>query len=401
MMDPLWASFHEKVFDIQDAAQVLSQAASKGDFADAVMKADQSLTNSLVPPRASSESLRARTSILESSGSLQNMLRDPRGLLEHLMFQVQLLASLQWLSSFEVLACIPIEHPTTFEDVAELASVPKNQLIRVTRIAAMAGFLHEPNPGHVVHNAKLRRQHAAFDRLSAYNYANDLPSICDWQSLGAGTVVEVCARSVDTITALPQLSEELKFIVQTNDSKMYDHLTLVPRSNQECRSSFTPLNGITLPTTAGRDNPTARVSIQYRTDGGPQTVQGAAVYLYYIPPPSVTRKVEQVLAELDAELRAHYSVLQSCPNATMLVVMHLLPDPGVLSGHVEANLRTLDMLLHQLSNQRLLEEQDTLNVLGQIRDSTGRFVLVKTSVDRHRPVTVLQIKAEVDNTSSL
>lgn len=89
-MDPSWASFHEKVFDIQDAAQVLSQAASKGDFADAVTKTNHSPNDSLVPSRASSESLRARTSILESSGSLQTMLRDPRGLLEHLMFQVSL-----------------------------------------------------------------------------------------------------------------------------------------------------------------------------------------------------------------------------------------------------------------------------------------------------------------------
>lgn len=170
--------------------------------------------------------------------------------------QVQLLASLQWLSSFQVLACIPIEHPTTFEDVAELASVPESQLIRVARITAMAGFLREPQPGHVVHSAlsaqfvlepfsldallfisdvvnptsmqmtratktygetqnpdrtpyqlvfhttpdsvvdtKLRRQHAAFDRLSAYNYVTDLSSIYDWHSLGAGTVVEVRTAS--------------------------------------------------------------------------------------------------------------------------------------------------------------------------------------------------------------
>ncbi|KAG9854989.1 hypothetical protein KCU98_g2057, partial [Aureobasidium melanogenum] len=390
------------------------------------------------------------------------MLRDPRGLLEHLMFQVQFLASLQWLCSFQVLACIPIEHPTTFEDVAELASVPKCQLIRVTRIAAMAGFLREPKPGHVVHSAlsaqfvlepfsldallfisdvvnptsmqmtkatktygetqhtdrtpyqlvfhttpdsivdtKLRRQHAAFDRLSAYNYVTDLSSIYDWHSLGAGKVVEVCARSVDTITALPRLSGELEFIVQTNDSKMYDHMAFLSRSGQESRSSATSLHQISLQTTAGCENSTTRVKIQHRTEGGPQTVQGAAVYLYYIPPPSVTRKVEHVLAELDAELRAHYSVLQSCPNATMVVVIHMLPDPGVLSGHLEASLRTLDILLHQLTNQRLLEEQDVLNVLGQIRDSTGRLVLVKKSVDRHRPVAVLQIKAEVFPTLSL
>lgn len=182
---------------------------------------------------------------------------------------------------------------------------------------------------------------------------------------------------------------------------MYDHMTLLSRSDQKSRSSATPVNTIALPTSAGLDNPTARVKVQYRTDGEPQTVQGAAVYLYYIPPLCVARNVEQVLAELDAELRSHYSVLRGCPNATMVVVMHLLPEPGVLSGHMEANLRTLDILLHQLTNQRLLEEQDVLNVLGQIRDSTGRLVLVKKSIDRHRPVTVLQIKAEVFPTLSL
>lgn len=166
--------------------------------------------------------------------------------------QIQLLASLQWLCSFQVLACIPIEQPTTFDDVAELASVPKCQLIRIARITAMAGFLHEPEPGHIVHSAlsaqfvlepysldallfvsdiasptsmqmtratrisgeidkldqtpyqllfhatsksavdvKRRRQHAAFNRLSAYTYVTDLPSIYDWSALGAGTVVEV------------------------------------------------------------------------------------------------------------------------------------------------------------------------------------------------------------------
>lgn len=166
--------------------------------------------------------------------------------------QIQLLASLQWLCSFQVLACIPIEQPTTFDDVAELANVPKCQLIRIARITAMAGFLREPEPGHIVHSAlsaqfvlkpysldallfvsdianpmsmqmtratrisgetegldqtpyqllfhaapksatdaKRRRQHAAFSCLSAYTYVTDLPSIYDWYTLGAGTVVEV------------------------------------------------------------------------------------------------------------------------------------------------------------------------------------------------------------------
>ncbi|KAK6003396.1 hypothetical protein QM012_009167 [Aureobasidium pullulans] len=453
-MDNSWASFHEKVFDIQDAAQVLSLAASKGDFGDTVLKEDHPRTRPLVSSGASNESLRARTSILESSDFLQSMLRDPRDLLDHLMFQVQLLASLQWLVSLQVLACIPLEDPTTFEDVAELASVSKSQLTRTARITAMVGFLCESEPGCVVHSAlsarfvlepfsldavlfisdiaspistqmtratttygdtqkldqtpfelvfhttpnsiehtKLRRQHAAFNRLNAYNYAADLSSMYDWHSLGMGTVVEICARSVDTVTALPRLSDKLAIIIQTNDVEMYDHMVLLSR--QDCRAASTSIHTVALTGSVRRASSTTRVNIQYRSHGAPQTVHGAAVYLYYAPPPSATRQVDQVLAELEAELRSHYPVLRATPNVTLVIAMHLLPDPGVLSSHVEANLRTMDILLHQLANQRLLEERDILNLLGGIHDSSGRLVLAKKSVDRHRPVTVLEIKAEV------
>ena len=180
---------------------------------------------------------------------------------------------------------------------------------------------------------------------------------------------------------------------------MHDHMQVLSR--QDCRPPSRSLSTAASPTTTRRATTTTRVNVQYRTHGAPQTVQGAAVYLYYVPPPSTTRTVDQVLGELDAELRAHYPVLRAIPNATLVVVMHLLPDLGVLSGHVEANLRTLDILLHQLTNQRLLEEQDILNTLDRIRDSTGRLVLVKKSTDRHRPVTVLEIKAEMFPTPSL
>lgn len=181
---------------------------------------------------------------------------------------------------------------------------------------------------------------------------------------------------------------------------MHDHMQVLSR--QDCRPPSGSLSTAAVsPTTARRAISTTRVQVQYRTPGAPQIVQGAAVYLYHVPPPSTTRTIDQVLAELDAELRAHYPVLRATPSTTLLVVMHLLPDPGVLSGHVEANLRTLDILLHQLTNQRLLEEQDILDALDRIRDSTGRLVLVKKSIDRHRPVTVLEVKAESFLTTSL
>lgn len=203
---------------------------------------------------------------------------------------------------------------------------------------------------------------------------------------------------MDSIAALPRLSQDLKFIVQTSDIAIHDHMMLVSR--QDCGVPSTSHRNIPCSTTTGRSTSTTRVQTQYRAENAPQTVQGASVYLYYIPPPSATRTIDQVLAELEAELRSHYPVLRASPKATLVVVIHLLPEPGVLSGSVESNLRTMDILLHQLTNQRLLEEQDILNALNHVCDRTGRLVLVKKSIDRYRPVTVLEIKAEVFPTLS-
>ena len=39
------------------------------------------------------------------------------------------------------------------KDVADLAGVPETQLLRIIRMTATAGFLFEPQPGHVAHTA--------------------------------------------------------------------------------------------------------------------------------------------------------------------------------------------------------------------------------------------------------
>ena len=68
------------------------------------------------------------------------------------MLQNQLLASLHWLGEFQVLACIPLSGSVPFKDVADLAGVTESQVSRVVRMTATAGFLHEPQPGHVAHS---------------------------------------------------------------------------------------------------------------------------------------------------------------------------------------------------------------------------------------------------------
>lgn len=63
-----------------------------------------------------------------------------------------MLACLQWLGDFQVLACVPLAHEVAFKDVADLAGVPVAQLCRVVRMTATAGFLCEPQPGDVAHS---------------------------------------------------------------------------------------------------------------------------------------------------------------------------------------------------------------------------------------------------------
>lgn len=67
--------------------------------------------------------------------------------------QNQLLACLQWLGGSQVLACIPLSGSVPSKDVADLAGVSEKQLCRVVRMTATAGFLHEPQPGHIAHTA--------------------------------------------------------------------------------------------------------------------------------------------------------------------------------------------------------------------------------------------------------
>ena len=52
-----------------------------------------------------------------------------------------------------MLACIPLSGSVSLKDVSDLAGVPEAHLGRVVRMMATAGFLCEPEPGHVAHSA--------------------------------------------------------------------------------------------------------------------------------------------------------------------------------------------------------------------------------------------------------
>ena len=65
--------------------------------------------------------------------------------------QNQLLANLQWLCEFQVLACVPIDDVVPLSDVAFFAGVPEAELLRVVRMLATAGFLRECDGQRLAH----------------------------------------------------------------------------------------------------------------------------------------------------------------------------------------------------------------------------------------------------------
>lgn len=90
------------------------------------------------------------------------------------LLKSQLLACLHWLGDFQVLACIPLRHSVPIKDISDLAGVPEAQLCRIARMTMAFGFLCEPQPGRLSHNA-----------LSAAFVTN--PSLLDAVMFLAGT----------------------------------------------------------------------------------------------------------------------------------------------------------------------------------------------------------------------
>lgn len=88
----------------------------------------------------------ARRNILAVVARLQTLLAEPTDFIQHLASQNQLLACLQWLGDFQVLACIPLKGSVPAKDVADIVNVPELQLCRIVRMTATAGFSTNLNP---------------------------------------------------------------------------------------------------------------------------------------------------------------------------------------------------------------------------------------------------------------
>ncbi|KAI1378723.1 hypothetical protein F4677DRAFT_453398 [Hypoxylon crocopeplum] len=331
---------------------------------------------------------------------------EPADFIQHLAIQNQLLACLKWLSEFQVLACIPLNGSLSVEEVADLASVPETQLGRVVRMTATAGFLQEPQPGHIAHTplsapfvtnlafldaAMFLAETAAPAALhmatatqchgnqSAYSIAfptsQPFPSVCvertrlqrqwsayrlcvgdfddgvnellgwlKWSSLGSAYIVDACAHSTDAAVALAEMNPSLRFIVQTVEPEQDD-------------------NGI-IETFGGR------ITVQRRMPAATQVVKNAAVYIIRLTTPFTI-----LPAHMLAELGAHLDVLRANASAILILTLPLLPEPRSVSPDIEAKARLRDLCRLQLTNQCEMELSELLEAINSVSDSNGRLVV--------------------------
>ncbi|EUC41193.1 hypothetical protein COCMIDRAFT_40596 [Bipolaris oryzae ATCC 44560] len=352
----------------------------------------------------------------------------------HLARQAQLLSCLHWLSTFQVLACIPLTQSVPIQDVADLAGVPVSHLLRVVRATATVGFLHEPEPEFVAHTPlssqfvtkpslidavlfichtamptglqmaeatrlqvhstdsspcayalasrsvkgrgsengqqpNLHRQLMAYQRLS--NRALDdcvtqLLSSLDWSHLDGATVVQVGPPSTAAARALSGANANVRFIVQ-----MYDR----PKAAIE---------------TANLES--GNVVVQQRMRGAPQLVEDASVYIIHSPHLSVHHTTDDLRTQFIIEIKAHLRLLKNRPNAQLILVAQVIPEPGTADAEVEAASRFYDLSLLQMANDQALGFEQLVDMVNDIRDNTGRLVVTNKLCSRDHSVAALQVK---------
>ncbi|OJJ97036.1 hypothetical protein ASPACDRAFT_6036, partial [Aspergillus aculeatus ATCC 16872] len=380
----------------------------------------------------SGEATRARETVLKCLAKLQVSLAGPIDVLQHMASQTQLLACLQWLGEFQVPACIPLDGSASIKDVAELIGVPENHICRIVRMAITAGFLQEPELGHVAHSPLS----AAFVTNPSYldaamflarittPAALNMPSITRQRTAGMcervnqveqnNNIINMVTSSTLDETALPRLERQwyayLRFgtgnlcdtatdIISCLNSFQGTSATVVEVGARSLDRAMTLANRyptlrfiiqIHLPSSAsgsGKDEAKydrtrairshSQITVQYRTPGTPQQIQDAAVYIINFPLPFPGVSSCSISAQLETELRAHLQALRLSPAATLVLTAPALPERGARGTEVAVLTRIRDLSFLQLANDREPEISELINLLNGVGDSEGRFVVVK------------------------
>ncbi|XP_014557384.1 hypothetical protein COCVIDRAFT_97229 [Bipolaris victoriae FI3] len=326
-------------------------------------------------------------SICSSLDYVQSLLfqLEPMMFVQRLANQNQLLACVQWLGEFQVLAYLPVEAEDglSIKDVAELADVPEAQLCRIIRLTTMGGFLREPRAGFVAHTALSASFVRQLAQLDATMFLSETVAPCmlrmaavsqcpqgegflvDWSSqrvqrlwssfdgaMGVGPLLSRGLAGAGVILALAESHPALIFVVQ-----------------RQSNATATAIATATVTPATTHNN----LYLCHRTHGTPQTINDAVLYLMRVPatvPGSVRPHIE-------AELHAHLPVLKAQRSAILILTCPLLPEPGAVLRQTELLARLRDLTLLQLVGSGLLTLHELVELVSSIHDAHGGLVVVK------------------------
>ncbi|KAK4234866.1 hypothetical protein C8A03DRAFT_46877 [Achaetomium macrosporum] len=346
-----------------------------------------------------------------------------RGLALHLVTsQTQILAGLQWLCEFQVLACVPLDDSVPFRDVADICGVPESQLRRVTRLMATAGFLQEPRPGHMAHSplsAQFVTEPALLDAalflaetvapaalkmpLSTKQFAGSDRADQSAYTLAFDTEIPLASVFELRPRLQRQFNTYLSFVTNDDHASVRDVLVRVDWASLG-NATVVDVGAQSLTTAVGlvslfpalqfvvqsyepsssnsggarrrpRPATTTRITLQKRVAGTTQFMRSAAVYILHLPSPSPSLPWSAVSAHAVSELTAHLDVLRANPGSRLVLTAMVLPPQGTVDAEIEASARVRDLSLLQLANGRHAEKSEVMDLLGTIRDSAGGFVL--------------------------
>ncbi len=138
-----------------------------------------------------------------------------------------------------------------------------------------------------------------------------------------------------------------------------------------------------------------RITVQKRAQGELQTVKDAVVYILHLPASSPAVLSQPLPASMLVELRAHLGVLRVNTAATLILMVHLLPEPGTVEPNVEAMARLRDLARLQLANEREMEIGQMVEMVNSAHDSTGCLVVVNKLRSRNSATVALAVKYQL------
>ncbi|KAK8022716.1 conidial yellow pigment biosynthesis polyketide synthase [Apiospora rasikravindrae] len=446
--------------ELSREVKVLSEGSSfpLGDVTDPDLNVTDPL--SALVRQGSGDFTKAKRQVLHLSDRIRSLVAEPTDFIQHLSIQCQLLACLQWLADFHVLAYIPLTGSVPAKDIAELAGVPESQLTQNVRLLASAGFLSEPQSGLLSHTSlsapfvtnvayldainflsqtvvpsaahmtaativgQQRPQNgprsgggAAERAQSAYTQAfgptHSFEAACEQkpkllrqyraylQCIGD---VDENADDADAVELLLQLDwhalgNARVVMVNANSTRVADALSAryPPLRFVVQMTELHALSNSIMGEGSAANGQTGSVAVSYRASGSFQPVEDAAVYII-----QCSRSNSQQIPETDlqAELRAHKGILRNNPSATVVLTPRLLPALGALDPSVETVARLRDMSRLQLTNERDTELDEFVGALDTVQDGTGRLVVVNQLSLRRTTMMALGVKYQSINVTT-